>query len=148
MNIPLYARRWSTGKRTSTKFLQNPLSAFNGMDRFPRIRFPQKGLQSDSSVVSGSSTWVITRIEGSHSDGGARFFQTITKKGGMGRSGPIPFIRIVLPSSAGVNFTQVRQLPSESFVKTSWLGQWLKFHWECKGEILGSTKYRIRTKMV
>ena len=118
------------------------------MDRFPRTRFPQKGLQSDSSVVSGSPTWVITRIEGSHSDGTARFFQTIIKEGGMGRNGPIPFIRIVLPSSTGVNFTQVRQLLSERFVKTSWLGQWLKFHWECRGEIPGSTKYRIRTKMV
>ena len=47
------------------------------MDTFPLTRFPQNGRHSDSSAVLETPTWVITRIEGLHSDGKARFLENI-----------------------------------------------------------------------
>ena len=126
MNMPLHSWREWHGKRTTTRF-QYPF-LFDCMDRFPRIRLPQKGSQNNSSAVSGIPTWVITRIGGSHSDDKARFFESIItrRSGEMERSGSIPFRRILLLSWKGVNFTQVYGFLSETFVKTSWLGQWAK----------------------
>ena len=144
MNIPLHGWHEWHGKPATTRSQYQFM--FDGMCRFPHTKFPQKGLQNNSSVVSGIPTWVITRILDSHFDDKARFFESVIKCRlcQMERSGSSPCSRIVLPSWTGVNFTQVSRLLSERLVRTSWLGHWLKFHWECRQDVSGPTKYRIR----
>ena len=106
MKIPLH--EWSSlhGKRAFIRSGHWVLEVI--MDRFPRTNFPQNGWQCDSSVATATPTWVITRIEDSHSDGGTRFFQNIFKlQPCWMRWNMFVPIRVMAPlSCAGLNVTQ------------------------------------------